>query len=289
MVEVPVNLYLTRHEVDQATLRNPDPISPPAASSADLDQAAAWLTLEGAKPLLYVGLGAAGAGSDLVTLAERLEAPVATTIQGKGVFPESHPLFLWNGFGNAAPPFARQVASQCNRMLAIGCRFGEVGTGGYGITLPGPMLHVDINPEVLGRNFPAELAIAADGGAFVRAVLERLGRETGAPSPALTSALAEGHASVRSEWEATAAWTGFHRSSPPAAAGKSSVPTRSSPPTAATAPSWPWNACASMARAGSWRRWTSRAWDTPCPPRSARSSPGRRLRWSRWPGTARSS
>ena len=202
MVEVPVNLYLTRHEVDEATLRNPDSISPPAASSEDLDRAAAWLTVAGAKPLIYVGLGAAGAGSDLVALAERLGAPVATTVQGKGVFPESHPLFLWNGFGNGAPPFARQAASQCNRILAIGCRFGEVGTGGYGLTLPGPMLHVDINAEVLGRNFPAELKIAADGGAFVRAVLERLGRETGAPSPALTSALAEGHASVRSEWEA---------------------------------------------------------------------------------------
>jgi acetolactate synthase-1/2/3 large subunit len=202
MVEVPVNLYLTRHEVDEAAFRSPDPIAAPAASPAEIDQATAWLTMEGAKPLIYVGLGAAGAGSDLVTLAERLGAPVATTVQGKGVFPESHPLFLWNGFGNGAPPFARQVASQCNRILAIGCRFGEVGTGGYGLTLPGPMLHVDINAEVLGRNFPAELKIAADAGGFVRTMLERLGRNAGQAQPALTSAIAEGHARVGDEWNA---------------------------------------------------------------------------------------
>ena len=55
--------------------------------------------------------------------------PVATTFQGKGVFPESHPLFLWNGFGAAAAPFARGVAERRRGTLAIGCRFGEVGTG----------------------------------------------------------------------------------------------------------------------------------------------------------------
>jgi len=108
------------------------------------------------RTLLYVGLGAAGAGTDLVRLAELLGSPVATTIQGKGVFPESHPLFLWNGFGRSAPPFARKIAAQCDRMLAIGCRFSEVGTAGYGLELPGPLCHVDINAEVLGRNFPAE-------------------------------------------------------------------------------------------------------------------------------------
>jgi len=43
--------------------------------------------------------------------------PVATTIQGKGVFPESHPLFLWNGLGAAAPPFVRALASERTVML----------------------------------------------------------------------------------------------------------------------------------------------------------------------------
>lgn len=197
MVEVPINLYLTRHDVDPAAFAPPAAVHPPAAVDVEISKVAGWLTAEGAKPLLYVGLGAAGA--DLVALAERLEAPVATTIQGKGVFPESHPLFLWNGFGNAAPPAHREIAAACNRVLAIGCRFGEVGTAGYGISLPGPLCHVDINPEVLGRNFPAEIAITAEARGFVAALLGRVSRVVRREN--VRGAIAAAHAGVRKAWE----------------------------------------------------------------------------------------
>jgi len=204
MVEVPVNLYLLHQDVDDADLKPAEAIPAPEATAAELDRAAQWLSAPGARPFLYVGLGAAGAGRALVRLAERLGAPVATTIQGKGVFPESHPLFVWNGFGNSAPSFARHVAGRCDRILAIGCRFSEVGTGGYGLTLPGPMLHVDINGEVLGRNFPAEIAIQSDAGAFVRGALARLGERSEATGadPSLPGMIAAGHVEVKQEWEA---------------------------------------------------------------------------------------
>ncbi len=102
------------------------------------------------RPLLYVGAGAVDAAADVAAVAELLEAPVSTTFQGKGVLPEDHPLFLWPGFGAAAPPFAREVAASCDLTLAIGCRFGEVGTGSYGMEPPGPLVHVDIDADVLG-------------------------------------------------------------------------------------------------------------------------------------------
>jgi acetolactate synthase I/II/III large subunit len=200
MVEVPVNLYLTRHDVDAASLTAPATAPPPVPAAADLDRVASWLTEDGSRPLLYLGLGAASAGASLVALAERLGSPVTTTIQGKGVFPESHPLFVWNGFGNAAPPFAREIAQACNRILAIGCRFGEVGTGGYGIELPGPLCHVDINPEVLGRNFPAALPVVSDAGAFVRGVMERIERRPPADAATLPSRIRAGHVAVAKEW-----------------------------------------------------------------------------------------
>jgi hypothetical protein len=110
MVEVPVDLYLFRHDVDPDSWRAPEPPAPPAIDPAAVARAAAILNAVDCRPLIYLGLGAANAGADLVALAERLAAPVATTFQGKGVFPESHPLFLWNGFGPAAPPFARDVS-----------------------------------------------------------------------------------------------------------------------------------------------------------------------------------
>lgn len=196
MVEVPVNLYLTRHDVDPGTWGAATPVAPPAATAAELDRVAAALNDPAARPLIYLGLGAAGA--DLLALAERLEAPVATTFQGKGVFPESHPLFLWNGFGAAAPPFARQVAGGRLATLAIGCRFGEVGTGSYGLEPPRPLLHVDIDPTVPGRNYETDVAVAADAAAFVRALLPRLAARP--RDEALRAAIREGHERVWRDW-----------------------------------------------------------------------------------------
>jgi acetolactate synthase I/II/III large subunit len=198
MVEVPVNLYLTRHEVDPSGWGAPTPVAPPRAAAGEIDRVATLLNAPDARPLLYLGLGAAGAGADLVALAERLESPVATTFQGKGVFPESHPLFLWNGFGAAAPPFARAIAGRRAATLAIGCRFGEVGTGSYGLEPPRPLVHVDIDPAVPGRNYQTDVAVAADAAAFVRALLPRLD-----PRPrdeALRSSIRSGHEQVWRDW-----------------------------------------------------------------------------------------
>jgi acetolactate synthase-1/2/3 large subunit len=199
MVEIPANFYLTTHEGQTA---DPGPVTPPPApSGADLDRVAALLT-KARRPLLYLGLGARGAGALLVELAERLEAPVATTFQGKGVFPETHPLFLWPGFGDAAPGFVRKIARDCDLTLAIGCRFGEVATASYGLTPPAPLVHVDIEPTVLGRNFDAAAAIACDAAAFVEGLLPRL-----APRPAqagLRTRIGEGHETVWREWRAAA-------------------------------------------------------------------------------------
>ena len=199
MVEVSVDLYLTRHDVDLEQWRpapNLEPVPPPAG---DVRNAAARLGAEGARPLLYVGLGAQHATAELIELAERLDAPVATTIQGKGVFPESHPLFLWNGLGATTPPFVRAVAAECNVMLAVGCRFSEVGTGSWGFGAPGPLIHVDINPEVLNRNLKADLAIASDARLFLAGLLEELPRRPAHPSagPSVRPSVAEGHAAIQ--------------------------------------------------------------------------------------------
>jgi len=217
-VEIPANLYLFKHEVDLPAanavhvptpqppggigLAWQDAVAGPglAASAADLARAAE--VLNGARrPLLYLGLGAAGAGDALIQLAERLEAPVCTTFQGKGVVPESHPLAVWPGFGAAAPPFAREIAAGCDATLAIGCRFGEVATGSYGLTPPGPLVHADIDSAVLGRNYPAAVALAGDAAVTVAALLERL-----TPKPrdeALRSRIAAGRAGVKTTWERT--------------------------------------------------------------------------------------
>jgi len=200
-VEVPAEFYLFKHDVALEELRaefGREPVAVPGLDETAVVRAAALLQ-HANRPLLYLGLGAAGAGADLVALAERLDAPVATTLQGKGVFPETHPLALWPGFGRAAPAFARRIAAACDLTLAIGCRFGEVGTGSYGLEPPGPLIHVDIDPQVFGRNFPAALAVEADAAVFVRSLLPRLPARTG--DARLLESIARGREEARRGWE----------------------------------------------------------------------------------------
>lgn len=208
IVEIPVNYYLTRHEPGlDAVVDGPPPpkVSPPE----ELDRVRALLAAS-RRPLLYLGVGAAGAGLDLVALAERLEAPVATTFQGKGIFPENHPLWLWCGFGSTAPPFVEKIATTCDMTLAIGCRFAEVGTGSYGLQPPGKLVHVDIDASVLGKNYPAELAIVADAAAFVSALLKDL--QPKGTDLELRKAIREGHVQV---WTGWATWADGGRIAPP--------------------------------------------------------------------------
>ena len=197
MVEISVNHYLFTHRVDR--LDTPTPAAAVESSAESISQAVTLLTAAEAKPLLYLGWGAAGAGHDLVALAESLGAPVATTITGKGVFPESHPLFVWNGFGRAAPPFARAIADRCNITLAIGCRFSEVGTGSYSSEPRGPLIHADINPAVFGRNYPAAVTLEGDAATTVARLLAGIGpsRRRG-PSP-IETAIRSGRAEVAAD------------------------------------------------------------------------------------------
>ena len=198
-IEVPVDLYLSTHDVSLP--RPGSALTPPRpAPDQALLKRAVDLIRKAGRPLLYVGAGAAGAAEEVRALAELLEAPVSTTFQGKGVFPESHPLFLWPGFGQAAPPFARKVASSCDLTLAVVCRFSEVGTGSYGLEPPGPLVHVDIDADALGRNYTAAVALVADARTFLRALLENLKGEDRPQDAELREQLRRGHAGVRESW-----------------------------------------------------------------------------------------
>jgi acetolactate synthase-1/2/3 large subunit len=196
-VEIPANFYMLTQEIDGFEYRSDAP-GAPLPSSPDIEAAAALLNAA-RHPIIYIGVGAATAAMMLPALAERLGAPVATTIQGKGVFPESHPLWLWNMLGASAPEFVRDAFDACDAMLAIGCRFSEVGTGSYGFTPPANLVHADINRDVFNRNFPARVAIEADAEVFVADLLPRLSLR---PRPdRLMGRIAEGHRDVLDDWE----------------------------------------------------------------------------------------
>jgi acetolactate synthase-1/2/3 large subunit len=197
VVEIPANLYMLVQEVESVGFE-PDP-ELPAEPDRDLVEQAAKMLAAAKQPALYLGFGAAGAAELLVPLAEQLGAPVTTTFSGKGVYPEDHPLFLWNGFGAQAPKFVRQVMDRCDCLLAIGCRFSEVTTGSYGLDIPENLVHVDINAEVFNRNFQAKVAIRADARLFVEALCELIEGER--PWQTLGERITEGHRRVREQWQ----------------------------------------------------------------------------------------
>jgi acetolactate synthase-1/2/3 large subunit len=196
-VEIPVNHYLHTFEASGFVYNRP-PYIPSLPKSDDILRAAQMLN-ESKRPAIYAGYGAKNTPFLLYELAEKLSAPVVTTIQGKGVFPENHELFLWNGFGNSAPSFVSRVMDRCDCLLAIGCRFGEVATASYGINPPENMIHVDINPEVHNANFRASLPIVSDAGSFLRTLSPLVERH-----PKNTHQIAEiaaGHRQVVEFWE----------------------------------------------------------------------------------------
>jgi len=194
-LEVPANYLILSQNVPALAYEAPA-YEAPAPTPEQLDEAARLLA-QARRPALYVGNGARGAAALVRALAERLGAPVTTTIHGKGIVSERHPLWLWPGFGATAPPFVRKVMEGCDCLLAIGCRFSEVATGSYGLEPPEALIHVDIEGQVLNRNYPARLAVESDAGVFLSGLLERLGpaRE----HATLAAEIARGHQALEDQ------------------------------------------------------------------------------------------
>jgi acetolactate synthase-1/2/3 large subunit len=195
-VEIPAQFLLERQEIGDVSYE-PEPVIDLAPDPELVEGAAAMLT-RSQSPAIYLGNGAAGAAGLLVPLAEQLGAPVTTSFSGKGVFPETHPLWMWPGFGRQAPGFVRRIMDGCDCLLAIGCRFGEVTTGGFGFEPPEALIHVDIEPEVFNKSYPAGLAISGDARLFVEALGGFIEGER--PWSKLAADIAEGHAAVTARW-----------------------------------------------------------------------------------------
>jgi acetolactate synthase-1/2/3 large subunit len=172
-VEIPVNLQLLTGAAGDAPAWAPPPAAQAACSAAALADAARRLATA-ARPGIFVGWGGVDAHAELIALAERLGAPVATTLQGLSAFPASHPLHAGFCLGRAAVPAAERAFADCDALLAVGTRFGEIATGSYGYTPPANLVHVDINPQVFGANYPAAVALEGDARAVLRELLAAL-------------------------------------------------------------------------------------------------------------------
>lgn len=160
-IEIPVNLQLFTGEVEHLLEYKPQYSSSNLVESGEVDRAVQLLA-QAKKPGIFVGWGARNATEWITKIADLLNAPVCTTLQGLSSFPANHPLHTGMGFGQYAVPAATNAFKDCDCMLAIGTRFGEIATGSFGVKVPQNLIHIDINPLVFSANFPAKVAIEGD-------------------------------------------------------------------------------------------------------------------------------
>jgi acetolactate synthase-1/2/3 large subunit len=123
---------------------------------------------------IYAGMGCMDFAPAVVELAELLQAPVATSMSGKGVVPENHPLAVGWGYGPQGTRTAEYVFHHnVDVVLALGVKFSEVSTGFYSLPQHRHLIHVDINEASLGRVMPHSLCVHADVGVFLHHAMEQ--------------------------------------------------------------------------------------------------------------------
>ncbi|GLH48758.1 5-guanidino-2-oxopentanoate decarboxylase [Pseudomonas lactis] len=133
------------------------------------------------RPLILAGGGAIDAAAELTRLAEALGAPVALTINAKGMLPAAHPLLI----GSTQTLLAtRALVAEADVVLAIGTELAETDydvTFAGGFDIPGALLRVDIDPDQTVRNYPPQVALVADARIAAQALLTEVNRQPLAP------------------------------------------------------------------------------------------------------------
>jgi acetolactate synthase-1/2/3 large subunit len=179
LIDLPMDVQAAEAEV---RFFEPRQFLPRGRVQGDPDAvAAAAELLAGAKrPVVLVGGGlrAAGAEAELVELCESLGAAVVTTLMGKGSFPEDHPLAAWLG-GSKGTTVGNAITSRADVLLAVGCRFADETASSYkeGVTFsipPTKLIHVDIDPAEIGKNYPVEVGIVGDAREVLRALIAQV-------------------------------------------------------------------------------------------------------------------
>jgi len=201
MVEIPLDLFT--EEVAEPLVYRPAPCMRSAPDPLAIDEVARVL-VEAKRPVIYAGQGVhyARAWPALRELAELLEAPVTTSLQGKSAFPETHPLALGSG-GHAIPRPVQEFLTAADVIFGIGCSFT---TTNYGVRLPAGkvVIQATLDPADLNKDYPIDYGLIGDAGltltALVEAVRERLGGNPRGRSESIAQAIRASKDQWLTEW-----------------------------------------------------------------------------------------
>lgn len=173
----PAALFLPQDLMRQPCEASADRLAfaPPARPRVPEDAIieAARLLASARRPIVLAGGGAlwADAGDAIRALADRLGAPLVTTLNAKGILDERDSRSL----GHARSARARVALPHADAMLAVGCRFTEVFTDWRRMPVPSTLIQVDLDPDQIGMNYPVTLGIVADAREALSAMARHLG------------------------------------------------------------------------------------------------------------------
>ena len=168
-VEIPIDLQYRTAEVQIVGSPDAERLSP---DENLLDQAAELLQ-QAERPIIWAGGGVniSGAAHELTALAERLGAPVVTTIEGRGSISEAHDLSL--GF-RTDRVLGMEIFEEADVVFAVGTRFQNYATRVWTLPMPENLVHVDVDPGVIGRNYSASVAVVGDAKLALQGMLDRI-------------------------------------------------------------------------------------------------------------------
>ena len=129
---------------------------------------------EAKKPMFLIGGGVnlAHAQEEMTKLAEKIDAPVITTVMGRGAISTEHPLYIGN-IGMHGSYAANKTADECDLMFSIGCRFNDRVTGEIKKFAPNAkIVHIDIESAAISRNVTVDIPIVADAKDAIEKMLE---------------------------------------------------------------------------------------------------------------------
>ena len=164
LVDLPKDVVSAECEADFTDEFHLPGYAPPARGLTEDLEKAAELISSSKKPLLYVGAGAviAQASRQVIGLAEKLKAPVTTTLLGKGAFPETHPLSV-GMLGMHGTAYANKTVVDCDLIMAIGARWDDRITGKVSeFCRDATKIHIDVDPAEFGKIIDPDVSIAGD-------------------------------------------------------------------------------------------------------------------------------
>ena len=197
LVELPVDVL--REEVADGWTYTPAPRLRTAPDPRAVAEVAAAL-LAAERPVIYAGQGVhyARAWKQLRDLAELLEAPVTTSLQGKSAFPETHPLSLGSGGRSISKPL-HHFLTNADLIFGIGCSFS---TTTYGVAMPkgARIAHATLDPADINKDLRAEWALVGDAGLTLDALLAEVRDRLHGGPRGRAGAVTQQIKQLKSEW-----------------------------------------------------------------------------------------